>query len=152
MIHQSRQLHKYHDGPLDLEIDTLATEGFYDDKRLRCHGDELYRAYELLYPRDTRTLTPEVLALTGHRGVAALWCDRGRAKRQELEILCCARNQANGETKMIFEWLRGLGYRPNPSRSRLTGSLIRFTGSGADDFASKMRTLLPRHRLHTLKR
>ncbi len=59
-------------------MDVLQCDGFYDDVRLRVRSDELYRAYELMYPRDKKIVTPQILGLTGIAGMAALWSDRGR--------------------------------------------------------------------------
>jgi hypothetical protein len=76
--HQLRLLRKLHDGPLRASCDVLAGEGFYDVHRVQLTSPALHRAYELLYPRDARRLSPEVLAITGWPGLAALWLDQAR--------------------------------------------------------------------------
>lgn len=76
--HQQRRLRKLHEEPLEVCLDRLPGDGFYDIDRVRLHGEGLHQAYELLYPRDQWTLTPEVLRVCGARGLAALWCDAGQ--------------------------------------------------------------------------
>lgn len=149
LLHQSRQLHKLHDGPLDLVIDTLQTDGFYDDRRLRCHGDGLYRVYELMYPRDERVVTPEILAITGMQGVAALWCDYGSGEGQKLRITCPGGKQ---EALLVYDHLTNLGFKPMYNRSAIRNPKIDFIGEGADHLARELRQLIPRHRHATLRR
>lgn len=48
---QVRRLRRLHDGPVEVVWDQLATQGFYDDLRVRLHAKGLQRAYELLCPR-----------------------------------------------------------------------------------------------------
>ena len=76
--HQLRKLRQYHDGAVDYVWDRLPTDGFYDMERFRFQGDMLWRAYELLYPRDKRMISREVLNTAGLKGAAALWIDQGR--------------------------------------------------------------------------
>ena len=78
LSHQLKQLRESHLGKLEFDMDVLQCDGFYDDVRLRVRSDELYRAYELMYPRDKKIVTPQILGLTGIAGMAALWSDRGR--------------------------------------------------------------------------
>lgn len=152
LLHQSRQLHKLHDGPLDLIIDTVPTEGFYDEKRLRCHGEGLYRAYELLYPRDTYTISPEVLEVAGQRGIAALWCDKGRIRGDRYEISFGTKAREYREGTMLRHQLRKLGYKPDPGSCMVRDKIIGFTGARGEHFASRVRQYIPRHRHHTLRR
>ena len=56
----------------------MPTDGFYDLERIRFHGDLLWRVYELLYPKDSKRITREVLNIAGLKGAAALWIDQGR--------------------------------------------------------------------------
>ena len=65
--HQLRTLRYSHDGPVDYFWDRIATDGFYDKERFRFQGELLWRAYELLYPRDLFSINRE-----------ALWIDQGR--------------------------------------------------------------------------
>lgn len=86
--------------------DRLATDGFYDDERVRIRSDALMRAYELLYPRDERTLSTKVLSITGQRGLVALWCDRAVIERGGV-ILKLGRPL--GGAPLIREWMSGFG-------------------------------------------
>ena len=76
--HQLRTLRYSHDGPVDYFWDRIATDGFYDKERFRFQGDLLWRAYELLYPRDLFSINREALNIAGLKGAAALWIDQGR--------------------------------------------------------------------------
>ncbi|HAX04212.1 MAG TPA: hypothetical protein DCX77_00925 [Acidimicrobiaceae bacterium] len=76
--HQLKQMRLAHAGPLEYVWDVLPTDGFYDKKRLRVRSDELHRAYELMYPRDKKIITPQVMSICGIYGLTALWSDRGR--------------------------------------------------------------------------
>ena len=76
--HQLKQMRLAHAGQLEYVWDVLPTDGFYDKKRLRVRSDELYRAYELMYPRDKKIITPQVMSICGIYGLTALWSDRGR--------------------------------------------------------------------------
>lgn len=76
--HQLKQLRSCHPGALEYFWDVVPTDGFYDKNRLRAHSDELYRAYELMYPRDKKVITPQIMDICGLYGITALWSDRGR--------------------------------------------------------------------------
>jgi len=76
--HQLRVLKQYHDGPIDYVWDRLSTDGFYDKERFRFQGELLWRAYELLYPKDKKAISREVLNIAGLKGATALWIDQGR--------------------------------------------------------------------------
>ena len=78
LTHQLKQLREAHLGKLEFVIDVLSCNGFYDDVRIRVRSDELYRAYELMYPRDKKIVTSQILDITGIAGISALWSDRGR--------------------------------------------------------------------------
>ncbi len=149
LIHQNRQLHSLHDGPLDTVIDTIQTDGFYDDKRLRCHGEGMYRAYELMYPRDERIVTPEILAITGMKGIAALWNDYGSIEGQKLRITCPG---GKSEAFLVHDHLVNMGFRPMYNRSSIRNPKIDFIGEEADRLATALRKIIPRHRHPTLRR
>ena len=74
---QMRHLKKAHQGKVDIVWDVVETDGFYDKQRLRLQGEGLYRAYELLYPRDRKVISPAVMDICGLTGMAALWADGG---------------------------------------------------------------------------
>ena len=76
--YQLKQLKQYHEGPIDLFKDRLPTNGFYDKERVRFHGQGLWRAYEILCPRDKSCISPTVLDIVGEKGMASLWIDQGR--------------------------------------------------------------------------
>ena len=78
LTHQLRTLRHSHDGPVDYHWDRIATDGFYDKERFRFQGELLWRAYELLYPRDLFSINREALNVAGLKGAAALWIDQGR--------------------------------------------------------------------------
>ena len=78
LTHQLRTLKHTHDGAVDYLADRVPTDGFYDLERIRFHGDLLWRVYELLYPKDRKRITREVLNIAGLKGAAALWIDQGR--------------------------------------------------------------------------
>jgi hypothetical protein len=149
LTHQCRHLHKLHDGPLDSVTDTVQTDGFYDVKRLRCHGEGLYRAYELLYPRDEKTITLDLLMLTGLRGVASFWCDCGESAKGGLVFNCPG---GKARAMVVHDWLTELGFTPYTPRFDVRSSKIHFRGDGADHFASTIRPLIPRYRHSTLRR
>jgi hypothetical protein len=109
--HQLRQLRLAADGPLEVVRDVLPGTGFYDIHRVRLHGEGLYHAYGLLYPRDRRQLSPEVLAIAGRPGLAALLVDAGHRQGRHLRIT--GRYSADEVTDLVT-WLRGLGYPARP--------------------------------------
>ncbi len=76
--HQLWILRNLHDGPVDSVWDHIDSDGYYDNVRLRMHGEGLWRAYELLSPRDKPVISKEVLSVVGEEGIAALWLDQGR--------------------------------------------------------------------------
>ena len=78
LTHQLRTLKHTHDGAVDYLADRVPTDGFYDLERIRFQGDLLWRVYELLYPKDRKRITREVLNIAGLKGAAALWIDQGR--------------------------------------------------------------------------
>ena len=104
---QVYQLRKLHPGELEIFWDRVPTEGFYDLDRARIQSDELWRAYELLYPRDKFTLSPTVLELTGLQGACALWLDHGSWYGRAGEI---TGGYSPHEKKLIGEWLTSLGF------------------------------------------
>jgi len=79
--HQLWTLHHLHDGPIKGVRDRLESDGYYDNERIRLRGGDLWRAYELLCPRDKRTISREVLDIAGLDGIVALWIDQGRLSK-----------------------------------------------------------------------
>lgn len=77
--HQLRTLRKLSQGePCRGEIQLAKSEGFYDQLVLRFHSRLLYRAWDLLYPRDQRLIGQQALLVAGAIGAASLWIDNGR--------------------------------------------------------------------------
>lgn len=143
--HQLRMLHKMHDGKLEAVSDIVQTDGFYDDRRIRVHSPDLYRVYELLYFRDERRLTPEVLRIVGAQGLSALWCDTGTASRTRAVV----RSWANlEETQHLRDWVLELGHTP----AVVQKGRLEFHGVFADDLIHDLRKSLPRCKLPTLRR
>jgi hypothetical protein len=138
-------LHKVHDGKLEAVSDIVQGSGFYDDRRIRVHSPDLYRVYELLYFRDERRLTPEVLRIAGAQGIAALWCDTGTATKTK--AILRARADAE-ETQYLVDWVREFGYMP----ALVQKGRLEFHGIFADDLIHDLRKVLPRCKLHTLRR
>lgn len=120
LLHQARALRSVHDGPLEIVRDRMATDDYYDNERLRIHSGDLMRAYELLYPRDERQLTFEVLSITGQQGLAAMWCDCAGPERNGavLRLRC-----SHEEVDIVQQWLDAMGITsaPWPTRPRRSG-------------------------------
>jgi len=143
--HQLRMLHKAHDGKLEAVSDIVQGGGFYDDRRIRVHSPDLYRVYELLYFRDQRRLTPEVLRIAGAQGLAALWCDTGTATKTKAIL----RSWADAEqTQFLHDWVLDLGHTP----ALVQRGRLEFHGIFADDLIHDLRKVLPRCKLPTLRR
>lgn len=78
LSYQLFALRRSHDGPCDDVRDVLSTDTFYDDERIRFQGDGLEAAYGLLYPRDKKVITPQIMDLVEVPGLTALWIDNGK--------------------------------------------------------------------------
>ena len=143
--HQLRMLHRVHDGKLEAVSDIVQTAGFYDDRRIRVHSPDLYRAYELLYFRDERRLTPEILRIVGFQGLAALWCDTGLLVKDKVIL----RSWANAEeTQYLSDWAIDLGFLPSLAQK----GRLEFSGAIASDLAYSLRRAIPRSKMSTLRR
>lgn len=84
--HQMRMLNGALGGGLDVIWDQVEKDDFYHDIRAQIQCDALWPAYELMYPRDEKAVTKEILEITGMRGIGALWCDGGRPKGRKLYL------------------------------------------------------------------
>jgi hypothetical protein len=111
---QVYQLRKLHPGALEVFWDRLPTDGFYDLDRARIQTDELWRAYELLYPRDQFTLSSTVLDVAGLQGACSLWLDHGSWYGRSGEI---AGPFSPTDKKLIADWLTALGYPASNHRT-----------------------------------
>jgi hypothetical protein len=115
--HQLRRLRAFHDGPVEAVYDTVPGDGFYDEHRIRFHGEGLYRVYELLYPRDQRLISRAVLDIAGDFGLASLWVDGGESHRQWLDF---TPNYSAPEYEATVAWMRDLGFEARLNRSDST--------------------------------
>lgn len=142
-----RRLRQSYDGTLDYVYDTIASDGFYDTHRFRVHAPELYRVYELLYPRDELQLTPEAMTVGGFALLSLLWAEGGRGTKHGPVI---AHPSLRSNAQSCVDWARAndlppLRRRPSPQ----TGALYLGTG-----FTELLRTeaarYLPPYKLESL--
>lgn len=84
--HQMRMLNRSLGGGLSVTWDHIEKNDFYCDLRAQIQTEALWPAYELMYPRDEKTVTKDILEIVGLKGIAALWCDVGRPKGKALFI------------------------------------------------------------------
>jgi hypothetical protein len=137
--HQLRRLRKVHDGPIEADWDILPTNGFYDDHRVRLHCEELYHVYELLYPRDERTITPEILEIAGSEGLAALFTDRASLGVSTIQLGTFPNSR---EVLVIERWLRGLGYPPFTTTRSTARRFVYLSGEAAQRLKRNVWPLL----------
>ena len=104
---QIYQLRQDHPGPVEVVWDRVPTDGFYDLDRARLQSDELWRAYDLLYPRDEFNLSREVLDLCGVIGLATLWLDHGAWVGRAGEI---RGRHTPDQKRLLAEWIRSMGF------------------------------------------
>ncbi len=117
LSYQLRTLKQSHDGPVDIVADRLATDGFYDKERFRMQGEGLWRAYELLCPRDKKVISPKVLEITGFKGITALWLDQGRILGRRGQI---RGRYSDQEYEDIAKWLTDSGIKATTHRNNIT--------------------------------
>lgn len=118
---QIYQLRQAHPGPLEIFWDRLPTNGFYDLERARIQTDELWRAYELLYPRDERTLSRDVLDLCGLHGLTSLWLDCGTLIGRTGEI---RKRMSPDDKALLSDWVDDLGFPVNRAKAQAQHKLI----------------------------
>ena len=104
--YQLKLLREEHPGKLDTHWDMLPTNGFYDKVRLRVRSDELYRAYELMYPRDYKVITPQIISIAGMEGISALWSDKGRVVGRLGKIITRWPDEQNA---YLADWINSKG-------------------------------------------
>ena len=114
---QFNLLKKLHEGPIDYFEDRIATNGFYDLERFRFHGENLYKVYELLYPRDKRYISLDVLQIAGEKGLAMLWFDQGRIKGRRVSL---RGRYSPEEYQNISDYLNSLGIQATPHANQLS--------------------------------
>jgi hypothetical protein len=118
--HQLKQLRLSHPGTLEYFWDVVPTDGFYDKQRLRLHSEELHRAYELMYPRDKKIVTPQIMDICGLYGITALWSDRGRMVGRKGKFMTRLGDSSN---EAIADWLNRNGF-PCTCFKHGNGSLV----------------------------
>ena len=137
--HQLRKLRQYHDGPVDYVWDRVPTDGFYDMERFRFQGDMLWRAYELLYPRDKRLISREVLNTAGIKGAAALWIDQGRITGKKGSI---RGKFSEREYEALESWFNDLGIPAKIHRNHLTIIQLSFKKDSLYDLLDLIKPLI----------
>lgn len=123
LTHQVRTLRRLADAPSDFVIDRIDTDGFYDKIRARLHCDDLWRAYELMYRRDEKQITREILDITGLQGLIALWSDYGRLNGLRSAV---GGRRSHEVTELLAEWATDLGFPATASFIRNGDKLLRF--------------------------
>lgn len=78
LSYQLFTLRRSANGPSDDVRSILAGRGFYDSERIKFNAEGLEQTYALLYPRDERLITQQVLDLVGLPGLVSLWLDQGK--------------------------------------------------------------------------
>jgi hypothetical protein len=134
--HQIRTLRRLHPGAMDTHWDRTPGDGFYDTVTACIKSPLLWPAYELLYPRDRRTITVEALELVGFAGLVALWCDKGTRFKRKAEIeITTPLSRGNA----LMSWAAGLGH---PCRTKYRSgrrSLLTWDEQGAKDLMKALR-------------
>lgn len=134
--HQIRTLHRLHPGELEVVWDQVERNGFYNDVRCRVQSDLLRPAYELMYPRDEKVVTPEIIRITGFGGIVALFSDRGCVKGKRIILPI-----KHGNAWDFAHYLKELGYRPKVARSETGTDNVHFEGLPGLQFAKDVRRL-----------
>lgn len=105
--HQLSELRRSYPGKLEADLQPVETDHFYDDWKLMVHCPELERVYELLYPRDAKTISEEVVDIVGLAGLVSLWCDRGRSNGKRVSF---GLPRGVSATDIVPRWLARAGY------------------------------------------
>ena len=95
-----------HPGQLDYHWDVLPTDGSTTRTVSEGCSDELHRAYELMYPRDKKIITPQIISIVGMQGVSALWSDRGRVVGRLGKLVT---RWSHEENEYLAEWINSQG-------------------------------------------
>ena len=107
LSYQLFTLRRSHDGPFEDQRAALEGESFYDDEQILFHGEGLHAAYDLLYPRDRKHITKEVLDITGLMGLTALWIDYGTINNKGEGLI---KGRLGDETyRLLHEHIREFG-------------------------------------------
>ena len=141
LSYQSKLLKQLHEGPIDYFKDRIPGKGFYDQVRFRFHGDQLYKAYELLYPRDKRCISQSVLEITGKQGLALLWTDQGRINGRRGSL---RGKYSPEEYQNIAKYMNTLGIEASPHSNQLTTIEICLSRSGLTAVLNIVADFLPK--------
>ena len=141
LSYQSKLLRQLHEGPIDYFKDRIPGKSFYDKERFRFHGDQLYKAYELLYPRDKRFISESVLEMTGRKGLALLWADQGRINGRRGSL---RGKYSPEEYQNIARYMNTLGIEANPHSNQLTTIEICLSRSGLASVLDIVMDFLPK--------
>ena len=137
--HQLRVLKQYHDGPIDYVWDRLSTDGFYDRERFRFQGELLWRAYELLYPKDQKVISREVLNIAGLKGAAALWIDQGRVIGKKGSI---RGRFSENDYVQLESWFNDLGIPAKIHRNNISIVQLSFKKNSLESLSKLLRPMV----------
>lgn len=130
--HQQRQLRQAYSGELESEIQQIPTNSFYDDYRLAVHCPQMRHVYDLLYPRDEKRITKELLLIAGPGALPTLWCDRGRHDGKRITF---GNFRDRAPTTATALWLEDLGYGATEETIQRDGRSIRLSEGASRRFA-----------------
>lgn len=132
--HQSIALRAVHKGKMEVLWDVVDRDKFYNNVRFRMHSELLWPAYELLYPRDKKTITSEILQITGFDGLVALFSDTGyvNGKRFGLDI-------GEADPAIFISALKEKGFTPKIHRHHANLRSLYFEGFAGLGFAKYLR-------------
>lgn len=133
-VHTLRTLERKR-GSLDIVYDSVEKDDFYCDVRVRIQSDDLWPAYELLYPRDEKKVTREVIDIAGMHGIKSLWADKRRFTG--LKMILPLTNTAPVEFR---DFLKEQGFLPLMNCTPTTGGYVYFDRYGGVQFAKEIRT------------
>lgn len=135
--HQARTLQGLHQGPVRLVRDRIDSDSFYSDTLIRIQCDELSAAYELMYPRDEKVVTREIVQIAGMTGVAALFCDYGTVRGRKLVLPV-----PNGNPHDFSELLMENGFPCAVFSSHNTRHYLHFDGATGLNFAKHLKKIV----------
>lgn len=135
--HQARTLQRLHPGTLQTVWDEIPHPDGYSDFRVRMQGDGLWPAYELMYPRDKKVVTGEILHTCGEIGFITLLLDRGHFKGDRITLPC-----RDIKADLLLNFAHSLGY-PFRNNEYITDSkFIRIRGYDALAFVRSIKKLV----------
>jgi hypothetical protein len=146
---QLKPLRKFSNSPIDCVRDRVETDGFYDKERVRLHCEDLWHVYELLYPRDEKVFTRQLLDMCGMLGAVSLWLDCGQFVGRCGRI----RNRYKPEEAgLISSWLSDLGYDAKPVHASETSAAVGLSNQSTTKFIADIRPITHSTMKHRLRR